>query len=171
MAMTDQSVTPRARWLRFSLFSLLATMTIVAVGIGSFVLTERDLTHQTRLVVAWVVEGEGIPGCEEDYPDWEHMRDVKEFIVVCDYLPSDSVISSDPRVRRISREEYDSMPSPGLDYHGIDYLIIELKDRNMMSATLDLSNQFGGLAGHGYDVFCRKWMFWLSTQLEMTWVS
>ena len=132
--------------MRYSLRTLLIVMTIgpvvLAVLSANFLalpLRESDKVEAARQLVAWIVEEQTVPGFDEEYPDAKHVRNKTLFLLCCDFLPLDARLSTDPRVQRVTRTEFDS--SQGFD--GKDYILIELEADSKWLLVLDFSNHFG----------------------------
>ena len=135
-------------------------------------MTSGDSISAARKIVAWFVTQDRIPGFEEDYIDSHIMKTRTEFIVICDFLPPDCNLSEDPRVRRMTAADYDRrMRQLGTNFHGTDYITIELVERSIFQVDLSVSNVFGMLGGHGYDFTFYKRFFRLLARGEETWVS
>lgn len=78
MQMLVTLVVVRPLRLRFSVRSLLAAISIVALAICSAMITEGSKHKAVVYVLDWVIEGERIPGIDFDYPDAELMSNVEK---------------------------------------------------------------------------------------------
>jgi hypothetical protein len=158
----------RRRWY------LLGAVVIALLVVASFYVTlphrETDKTDAARSLVAWIVEGRSVPGFGEHYPDAQHMPKRKRFFVVCDFLPAGVSVSDDPRVQRITAQEFDDVFKKSR-FDDTDYMFVELKSESGSELVVEFSNVFGGLAGHGYRFEFRRTVWGLRASGKFLWVS
>jgi len=153
-------------------------LTILAASLGLFALVtvmplevrDSDDSEAARSIVAWIVESRRIPGFWGTYPDARWMRDQRRFFVVSEFLPQSVVLSEDHRVRRITQAQCEQLFEQ-YGYDDTDYLVLELKGRSQTRITIEASNMFGGLAGHGYRFVFRRTVFGLRAKGQFLWVS
>jgi hypothetical protein len=146
------------------------TVLIIASLFATLPLRESDKTEAARNLVAWIVAGRTVPGFAEPYPDAQSMPKRKRFFVVCDFLPAGVSLSDDPRVHRITAQEYDEAFKEHA-FDDTDYMFIELKSESEKELILEFSNAFGRLAGHGYRFeYCRT-AWGLRASGKFLWVS
>jgi hypothetical protein len=146
----------RRRIVALAVVVLVLQVVAAFLLLRSYRLRETDQHEVARVLVAWIVEDERLPGFGEHYPDAQHMPGQIRFFVICDFLPEDESISSDPKVRRIAESEYKAIFKQ-YGYGNTDYLAIELKEVTEDSCTFELSNMFSRSAGHDYQfVVSRK---------------
>ncbi len=128
------------------------------------------MADASRRLVAWVVEGQSVPGFRNAYPDAQWMPNTKRFFVICDSLPPEVPLSTDPRVQRVTAQEYEAL----FETHGFgetDYITIELKSESTRTIVLEFTNVFGPLAGHGYRFEFRRTLIGLRATGQLLWVS
>jgi len=164
----------RLKFLTRKRLLLFGTLILAAIGaaiyLPNYVLREDDKVEVTRAVTAWIVEGRSLPGFGEAYPDAQWMPSMKRFFVVCDYLPPEMEVSSDSRVRLITRrqEEVIFKQHP---FDKSDYLYIELIEDSPNRWVFEVSNVFGPLAGHGYRFVVYRKLWGLVYQGKLLHVS
>jgi len=153
---------------------LVVTAAFAALVIASFFvplpLREADKIDAARSLVAWIVESRSVPGFGEPYPDARWMTRGKRFFVACDFVPAGVSLSDDPRVQRITAQEYDAVFKKH-QFNDTDYMFIELKSESGTKLVLELSNVFGSLAGHGYRLEFRRTVWGLRASGKFLWVS
>ena len=79
-------------------------------------------------------------------------------------------MSDDPRVQRITMQEYEAV----FKKHRFDdtvYMAIELKSDSESAMVLEFSNVFGTHAGHGYRFEFRRKVWGLRGNGKFLWVS
>jgi hypothetical protein len=158
----------RWRWLLLGA----ALVILVAAGV-SFVtlpLQDSDKAEAAEALVAWIVEGRSVPGFGEPYPDAQHMPACKRFFVICDFVPAEVPLSSDPRVKRITEDEYKAVFKEHR-YDDTVYIRIALKSESDRVLVVDFSNAFGFLAAHGYTFEFRRKLCGLGASGKLLWVS
>jgi hypothetical protein len=158
----------RWRWL------LVIGSTVVVLVIASLFVTlplrDADKAAAARCLVAWIVEGRSVPGFGEPYPDAQWMPKRKRFFVVCDFLPAGVSLSDDPRVERITAQEYDTVFKKHR-FDDTDYMFIEMKSESRFELVVEFSNMFGSLAGHGYRFQFRRTVWGHRASGKFLWVS
>lgn len=114
---------------------------------------DEYLAEATRRIVAWIVEGRPLPDNESPYADSTIMQDKEQFLVVCDYLPPETVVSTDPRARRVTMaekgQEFSVHGHEGWVYVTIDWVEVGASD-DLFGFVLE--NDFGYLAGQAYKI-------------------
>jgi|SRR5262249_34808365 len=158
------------RWRWYLLAAVVSMLLVVASLVATLPLRETDKTMAARSLVAWIVEGRSVPGFGEDYPDAQHMPKKKRFFVVCDFVPAEVSLSDDPRVHRITVQEYDEVFRQNR-FDDADYMFIEMNSESASELVVQFSNVFGGLAGHGYRFEFRRTVWGLRTSGKFLWVS
>jgi hypothetical protein len=158
------------RWRWYLLAAVVIVLLIVASIFVTLPLRETDKMNVARNLVAWIVEGRSLSGFGEDYPDAQHMPKMKRFFVVCNYFPVGASVSDDPRVQRITAQEYEELFKKHR-YDDTDYMFIELKSESATELVVEFSNVFGGLAGHGYRFEFRRTIWGLRASGKFLWVS
>jgi hypothetical protein len=133
-------------------------------------LRDDDRQRAAQSIVAWIVQGQRIPGFSEEYPDAQLMKKQRQFFVFCDFQNSHRPISNDVRVHVVARKDFDNLFKEH-SYNVTDYIVIELKSSSRRRITLELENQFGGLGGHGYTFEFRRKLWGLIGHGELEWVS
>ena len=78
--------------------------------------------------------------------------------------------TNDPRVHLLAQKEFDGVFKKH-SYNDTDYIFIELKSASRWVMALEMSNQFGGLGGHGYRFVFRRKLWGLIGRGELNWVS
>ena len=163
--------------MRYRLRTLLIAMLISQIAIAalsvnflSLPLRESDSIEAARMLVAWIVDGQAVPGYGESYPDANWMPAKKRFVVVCDDLPSSETLSGDARVHRVTSSEYDELFKQ-YGFNEIDYITIERATESRYVLVLKFSNQFGSLGGHGYQFEFRRKLWGLRARAKFLWVS
>ncbi|MDX1947874.1 MAG: hypothetical protein SFU86_20920 [Pirellulaceae bacterium] len=163
--------------MRFRLRTLLISAAllppILAGILGYFVmlpLRATDEADAARYLVAWIVDNRTIPGFREEYPDAQWIPAKKRFFVVCDFLAPEISLSADPRVHRITAQQYDAVFQKH-GYDGTSYITIELKPGSPHEISLDFSIMSGTLGGHGYRFTFRRMLWGLRASGKFLWVS
>jgi hypothetical protein len=153
---------------------LLLVVVFAALLVGSFFVPlpvrEADKADAARNLVAWIVEGRSVPGFGESYPDARWMPKKKRIFVVCDFLPAGVSLSEDPRVQRVTAQEYDEV-FKHYRFNDTDYIFIELKSESASELVVEFSNVFASLAGHGYRFEFRRTVWGLRATGKFLWVS
>jgi hypothetical protein len=67
------------------------------------------LTVATRHIVAWILEGSSLPGNTPIKNGYSSNRIEGSASVVCDYLPKEVQISTNPCINRLSKPEYEAI--------------------------------------------------------------
>ena len=148
----------------------MAGITLLSLGFGSCIITERDKLRIVQEHVAKFVERYSDAEPDESDPAPSTPLDQLQFIVVCDFLPLDASISSDPRARRIRMDEFEALRDK-LGYDRTRYLVLELKQSTSFSATFEVSHLSGDQAGGGHIEIVRKFLFRFSTEYGDAWAS
>ncbi len=163
--------------MQYRLRTLLIGVTLIGIALAcssvSFLtlpLRETDKTEAARHLVTWIVDSKPIPGFGELYPDNKWMPGQKRFFVICDFVPADVKLSSDPRVQRISGREYDAVFKQH-DYDKTAYIRLGLKEESKRVLVVEFSNSFGWLAAHGYRFEFRRKLWGLHARGRILWVS
>jgi hypothetical protein len=94
----------------------------------------------------------------------------KRFFVVCDYLPSSTVVSSDSRVQEVDQSTADEFFKQ-IGFDETDYITIKRTTNSKYVLVVEFSNQLGGLAGHGYKFEFRRKLWGLRARGKFLWVS
>jgi len=149
---------------------LLLAAVAAAICLPNHPLRSIDKAEAVRRIVAWIVQNKSLPGFADEYPDARWMTSKKRFFVVCDFLPADTAISPDPRVVRIAAAEYDDLFRKHR-YNDTDYLVIKLTEDLRDSCTLEVSNMFGSLGGHGYQFVLHRKLWGIRLRGKFLWVS
>src|SRR5262245_38385567 len=134
----------RAQLYRWRWFLLAAAVLLLLAIASTFVtlpLRDSDKAKAAQNLVAWIVEGRSVPGFGEEYPDAQWMPEKKKFFVICDFLPADVLLSDDPRVQRITSQDYKAVFQKQR-YDGADYIFIELKSVSESELVLEFCNAF-----------------------------
>ena len=91
--------------------------------------------------------------------------------MICDFLPADVSLSSDPRVQRVTAAE-SKAHFENNDYRdGTDYLGIEIVSETPTELQLAGANSFGFLGAHGFHLVFRNSNGKLTAEGGTTWVS
>jgi hypothetical protein len=161
---------PRFR-LKFGLRAIMVGISLVATTLASFIVTENDKRDATRDIIARFLNGNTSAGLSDGwYFELGTPPEQTRFIVICDHMPPDAVLSSDPRVQRIRMTDYDDIfAKSGFDR--TKYLTIELKSSTAFTATFEISTFGGPLAGAGFTLTYRKFLFRLRSSSSLNWVS
>ena len=101
-------------------------------------------------LVSWIVDDKKLPGFDESYADKTSMPDRTRFIVACDFVRNDLMLSTDERVYRINSQDFETV-FDRLQYDGHDYISISVSERADGKIRVWFTNYFGFLAGHGYE--------------------
>jgi hypothetical protein len=131
---------------------------------------DADRTAAARQVVAWLVEGRAMVGFADPYPDAQWMPQMAQFVVDCDFVPADTLLSDDPRVQRVApgapiRSGGERWPA------GTDFVYLKSRTDQTGEFVVELVNSFGMLAGHGYEFRFRRTAGGLRVRGQMLWVS
>jgi hypothetical protein len=155
--------------LRVCLFTVCSIVLLVTlIFLPSYRITDSDKIEAVIYIVAWISEEKPIPGFDQEYPDWDIIKK-KQILVVCDFLPSSVTISLNPRVQRISVDEYQKkMREKG--FEGIDYLVLKIQGENSFQLSVEASNRFGISAGHGYLFSFSKKIYGLKVNGKLSWI-
>lgn len=149
-------------------------LAITVLIVGSFFLTlparSSDKEDAARSLVAWIVDDRAVSGHEKKYPDAKWMPKQKRFFVVCDFLPADVSLSDDPRVQRITSQEYEAVYKK-YRFDDTDYIHLELKSDSESELVVEISNTFGSMAGHGYRFEFHRTVWGLRASGKFLWVS
>lgn len=163
--------------MRFRLRTLLIVSAIIPPIIAAFganflslPLRDHDDRQAASQLVAWIVEEQAVPGFGEEYVDARLVRNTKQYFVICDFVPSDVPLSTDPRVRRISEQEYKAAYKE-YGYDDTAYIWVERKTQSRAHLTVDFSIVSGDLGGHGYRFEFRRKLWGLRATGQMLWVS
>ncbi|MGC9397045.1 MAG: hypothetical protein ACP5J4_19555 [Anaerolineae bacterium] len=106
----------KSRRVVIGVFSAVAV--IIAVGAlvwySAYRSTQNFKVQASRAIVAWVFEGQPIPGFKgieqlRGYSSVDVMRKADRWYVICDILPQDISLSDNPRIERISAEEAEAI--------------------------------------------------------------
>ncbi len=126
----------------------------------------------TRQVVAWIAEGKSLPGCDQKYADSKIMGTKTRFLVTCNFLPPEAVISTNPKVVRVSKDEFDRWFAlhgyDGTDYLSIDWIEVGAEG-NLWG--FQIKNMFGYLAGHGYRIVFTRTDGKIRTETQCLWTT
>ena len=101
-------------------------------------------------LVSWIVDDKKLPGFDESYADKSFMSDRTRFIVTCDFVRDDLMLSDDERVYRIESKDFETVFDK-LQYDGHDYISISVSERTDGKIRVWFTNYFSFLAGHGYE--------------------
>jgi len=133
----------------------------------SYQMRQEDDVEAVKLIVAWIAEHKPLPGYREEYPDWEIVGS-RRVIVICDFLPPGLAISQNSRIERVTEAEYQAH---GRDiYRGRDFLRIKQKESSDKKRIFEVSNIFGSLGGHGYDIAFQKKLSGLRADVKFLWI-
>jgi len=91
-------------------------------------------------------------------------------VLTCDFIPMETKLSGDPRVRRVSPIEAETI----FEQRGFDktvYIGLHLDGRTPHEVRLDVDYTFGSLGGHGYGVTFQKRLWGLWAKAEQPWIS
>lgn len=158
----------RWRW------ALLTTGIVILLAVASFYgtlpLRDSDKANATRHLVAWIVKARPVPGFGEVYPDSQWMPNTKRFFVICDLIPPEVSLIDDPRVQRITVQEYDAVFKKHR-FDDTDYMFINLKSESETGLVLEFSNVLGLMAGHGYRFEFYRTVWGLRASGNLLWVS
>jgi hypothetical protein len=160
----------RLRTLIYAMLILQIAIAALSVNFLTLPLRESDKAEAASVLVAWIVEGRPVPGFVEMYPDAKWMPSKERIFVVCEFLPSSTFVSSDSRVKRVGENESGELfEKSGFDK--TDYITIERKMESKYVLVVELSNQFGGMGGHGYRFEFRRKLWGLRARGKLLWVS
>jgi len=159
----------RRRW-----WFLFAAALIILLAAGtSFLplpLRDSDKAQAAEALVAWIVNGQSLPGFAEEYPDAQHMPKQKRFFIICDFVPSDVLLSTDSRVQRITEKERETV-FKAHRYDDTDYIFITLKSESSTLIVVEFTNAFGHVAAHYYSFEFRRKLWGLRASGKLLGVS
>lgn len=163
--------------MRYRLRTLMIILTVIAFALAAssanfltLPLRDSDKEEAARSLVAWIVDGRRVPGFRRPCPDAKWMPTEKHFFVICDLLPLNARLSKDPRVQRISDQDYDAVFKQ-YKFNDTVYMTIELKEDSPRVMVLELATSSGSLAGHGFQFEFRRKLWGLRARGKLLWVS
>jgi hypothetical protein len=163
--------------MRFRLRTLLIVAWLLPVPIAmlsadflTLPLWNSDKTEAARNLITWVVEDSPLPGSGEQANDAHFFRDKKSFLVTCDFLPLDTRLSNDPRVRYVTREEFKAAIE-NADFATTVYIDLGLKSESSRLFTIEFTYQYGNLGAQGYRFEFRRKAWGLRARGKHLWVS
>jgi hypothetical protein len=163
--------------MRYRLRTLLIVTWLLPVPIAMFSanfltlpLRDLDKAKAARSLIAWIVEERPLPGFGEGAADAHWFRKSKSLLVVCDFLPLSTELSNDPRVRRVTREEFDkAIKDP--DFTTTVYIDLVLKSESSRVFVFEVSYYHGNLGAQGYQFEFRRKVWGLRARGRLLWVS
>lgn len=163
--------------MRYRLRTLLILACLIPVPIAVFSasfmtvpLRQSDKTDAAQRLIAWIVEEQPLPGFGEGAADAHWFRKKNSLLMACDFVPSNTQLSDDRRVHRVTREEFESaVASP--DFETTAYIDVVLKVESPRLLVLEVSYYHGTLGAQGYRFEFRRKVWGLRARGKLMWVS
>jgi hypothetical protein len=151
--------------MRYRLRTLLIVAALLPVPLAvlsanflTLPLRDSDKVDVARSLIAWVVENRPVPGFDEPVADGQWIRNRKSLVVACDFVPASTHLSDDPRVRLVTRQEFDqslrenhllrpltlleNQPLKKRDFTSTAFIELELKSESPRLLVFEVSNDY-----------------------------
>ena len=136
-------------------YVLLMSTCLLAIGCPKLE-KEVDDVEAVQLILFWLTGEQRLPGFTEDSPDPLRGKEGPTIFLICDFLPAEAKVTTNPRFRRVSEAEYQQLTAGLEDIYKIGAFVRITVARTEREHEFVVMKGLSLRAGHKHALTFRK---------------